>query len=481
LDGERAVSVEQLKSLTAQIDARLADLARLDRYYTGQQVGSFVPSELRETTEGRLATLIVNWPRVIVDSIEERLDVEGFLVGGGEAADATLWDTWQASDMDEGSQLCHLDALVHGVAYVSVGLEGDRPRIAVESAHEMTVSYEPGTRRVQAAAKRWAEAGATFAVLYLPDVTERYEGRQASRLELVASEPHGLGAVPVVPFVNRPRAAGRRGESELTDVIKLTDAVSKLGTDMMITSEFHAQPRRWATGLQVPSGPDRERLQAEAAAYWDRATKGKTWLAGQGVAFGQFPSADLSNYVSAIGMLTGQIAAISGLPPHYLGVTTENPASADAIRSAEASLVMRAKRKQRTFGGSWEQVMRLTEALRRDVPLSELPPELSSIATVWRDPQTPTVAQAADAAVKLVQADIITGEQALEDLGYSPVQVERERTRRDQAVATAATAAVRAQVDEAQRLMREQNLSQRAAFAAVGLLQAANAMGDDAA
>ena len=117
--------------------------------------------------------------------------------------------------------------------------------------------------------------------------------------------------------------------------------------------------------------------------------------------------------------------------------------------------------------------MRLAEAVRRKVPLNELPTDLDSIATVWRDPATPTVAQAADAAVKLVQSDIITPEQALEDLGYTPVQIERERQRREDAAVTAATAAVRAQVAEAERLQREQGISQAAAFAAVGLLQAA--------
>jgi hypothetical protein len=56
-------------------------------------------------------------------------------------------------------------------------------------------------------------------------------------------------------------------------------------------------------------------------------------------------------------MLAAQIAAIAGLPPHYVGLMSQaNPASADAIRSAEASLVKRALRKQRVFGGSWERV-----------------------------------------------------------------------------------------------------------------------------
>jgi hypothetical protein len=33
--------------------------------------------------------------------------------------------------------------------------------------------------------------------------------------------------------------------------------------------------------------------------YWEEATKSKTWLAGQGVTFGQFSEADLAGFVRA--------------------------------------------------------------------------------------------------------------------------------------------------------------------------------------
>lgn len=480
MDGEPPVTL--VDKLSNDLDNRNYDLASFDRYYRGVQPISFVPPEVAASTAGRLQTLVINWCRVIVDTLEERLDVEGFLVGNEDAADDQMWQTWTANDMDEQSQLVHLDTLVHGISYVTVGSNDDgSPRFGIETAHEVIAAYEPGTRRVTAALKRWDEGDGRHARLYYPDRIEVYESKPGMQYDLVDTVPHSLGVVPVVPFVNRPRAGGPAGESELADIMALADAINKLATDMLVTSEFHAMPRRWATGIQIPTSTDpaqKERLQEDVKRYWDRATAGKTWLAGEGVNFGQFAAADLSNFVQAIGMLTGQVAAIAGLPPHYLGISTENPASADAIRSAESSLVQRAKRKQRVLGGSWETVARYGEAVRRGVAAADLPAELNKINAVWRDPATPTVAQAADAAVKLVQSNIITAEQALEDLGYTPVQIERERLRRSEDAATAATAAVRAQVEQAERLMVEQGISQAAAFAAVGLLAAANRISD---
>jgi hypothetical protein len=293
------------------------------------------------------------------------------------------------------------------------------------------------------------------------------------------SLPNRLGAVPVVPLVNRPRVLNLDGESELTDIVPLADAVNKLATDMMVTSEFHATKRRYATGIQIPTGTgtegdaERRRLQAEVTQYWDQATKGKTWLAGQGVSFGQFDEASLENFAGAIRLLTSQIAAIGGLPPDDLGLNTTNPASAEARRAAETVLNNRAHEKMRGWGGSYERTMRLALAVQRDVPLAALPSELRNMETIWRDPETPTVAQTADAAVKLIQAGIIDEEQAQEDVGLTPVQRESIAKRRQLASATAATADVDARMNLARRLQAEDGLSLNAALAAVGLLQAA--------
>lgn len=495
MDGVVALtSPSNVHPLVAPLSKRLNDvqfeLAACDEYYGGQQPLQFLAPEVRQQVGNRLTSLVINWPRVIVDSVQRRTYVEGFRLGVGGQADDELWRIWQANDLDEWSQLAHIDALVHGRAFLTVwGNDDDpqTPRIAAESAHQMMVSYKAGTREVDAALKRWRDDGVEYATLYLPDVVIRYaadaptSGAAARNLAWAFDQelPNRLGAVPVVPLVNRPRLRNLNGESELADIVPLADAVNKLATDMMVTSEFHATKRRWATGIQIPTGngaegdAERRRLQAEAAAYWDNATKGKTWLAGQGVQFGQFDEASLDNFAGAIRLLTSQIAAIGGLPPDDLGLNTTNPASAEARRAAETVLNNRANEKMRSWGGSYERAMRLALAVQRDVPLRDLPTDLRGMETIWRDPETPTVAQTADAAVKLFMAGIIDAEQAQEDIGLTPVQRESIAKRRDLAAATAATADVNARMDLARQLQANDGLSLNASLAAVGLLQAA--------
>jgi tRNA A58 N-methylase Trm61 len=103
--------------------------------------------------------------------------------------------------------------------------------------------------------------------------------------------------------------------------------------------------------------------------------------------FGQLQSADLAGYEASVRVLLGQIMAVSTLSAHYVGVFTDNPASADALRAAEASLTARAEARQATFGRSWEQVAKLMVAVRDGVD-----PESVEVRVQWADAATRSVA-----------------------------------------------------------------------------------------
>lgn len=473
-------SYDLTRDLRSNRASRLS-LEELDAYYRGEQpLGYLSPS-----TQHRLRSLVVNLPRLVVDSIEDRLDVEGFRMGGSPVADEDLWRMWQANDLDEWSQQCHLDALVHGRSFVIVWADPDdasSARITVESATQVSVTLAPGARkgdrRVARAVKRWDEDGQQFATVYLPDSIQRYYAPAGTRDEDVTkwrqrgpAVPNPMGVVPVVPFINRPRLTRPLGESEMVDIIPIADANNKILTDMMLSAEYHAMPRRWATGVDLGgSEAESERTAAKVKEKWVQAAKEDVWLSDStSTSFGQFPEAQLDNFIGASNMLTGRGAALSGLPPHYFGQAGENPASADALRASEASLVKRAQRKQRVFGGAWEQVMRLA-LLVRD---GQTGADARAMETIWANAETPSVAQEADAAVKLKQANLVTDDVLLEKLGYTPEQ--RKRIAEDKA--DAALGAVRPQLNEAARLQRDEGLTQQQAYATVGLLQAASTMG----
>jgi hypothetical protein len=118
---------------------------------------------------------------------------------------------------------------------------------------------------------------------------------------------------------------------------------------------------------------------------------------------GQFTAHDPSGQTKIIDLYARIMATQLGLPPHMLGYTSDNPASADAIRSSEAMLVKKAERRIRRFGATHRDAMRLALWVRDGEP----PDRSRRIETVWRNPATPTLAAQTDAAVKLAQAGIV--------------------------------------------------------------------------
>jgi hypothetical protein len=413
-DGERVVLAE----LEARLTESTTELDRLDGYYEGaqrlEQLGLAIPPQLQRFT------VIVAWPQIAVDAVDERLDVEGFRWPDTEDADEDLWRIWQANDLDEQAQQAHLDALIYGRSYVCVGAneaDKDTPLITAESPREVVTVQDPRTRVTRAALRLWKDDRTgenASATLYLPDATVWLVWDQGGWAEADRDE-HGLGRVPVVPLLNRARTRRVCGVSEMNPVIPLTDAAARALTNAQVAQETHAVPQRGVLGASQGDFVDAE---GKPLTVWE-AYFGAVWtLSNEQAKTFQFDASDMSNFERMINLYARLVSGVAGVPPNYLGLAADDASSADAIRSREARLVKRCERKQTYFSGAWEQVMALAVRLRDGV----WHPDAAALETVWRNPATPTRAQQADAAVKLVQADIIPREAAWEDLGYGPAR-----------------------------------------------------------
>lgn len=406
---------DTLMRLVEKIDTQLPRLDRLDCYYRGRQrlaaVGLSLPPEM-----DRLQT-VINWPALAVDSLEERLDVEGFQLGGDVSADERLWDWWQANDLDEESSLAHLDALVFGRTYVTVTRgesDDDPPVITVESARTMAVEIDPATRKISAAARvfeRDDTGQPAGAVLYLPGKNATWR-RTNGVWRATSADRFALNEVAVVPLINRARLARRQGATEMRDVMGLTDAACRSLTNLQAAQELLAVPQRYVLGATQEDFVDQNGQPIPA---WEAYIGRFLALGNQDAKVGQLPGSDLRNFTEVMNHYAKLVASVTGLPPHFLGMSTDNPASADAIRSSEARLVKRAERRGRAFGEGWERVMRLALRFVGDDDAAA-----RRLETVWRDPSTPTYAAKADAVVKLFQAGIIPQEAAWEQMGFSP-------------------------------------------------------------
>jgi len=414
------VTADLLTTLAQRLDESSARITELDRYYNGTQPLAFLAPEAKDAMNNRLGRMASNLCRLAVVSIAERLRVTGFIGNDGP----TVWPDWIANDLDQTSGIAHREALALGSAYAIVWARGDgTPRVTVESARQVSVVTDPGSRQIAAALKRWETTTTTEAVLYKADKITRLRadsiGATITGFRTIETIPNPLGVVPVVRFRNGDRLLDD-GVSEIDDLKPLVDALNKSLADMMVTSEYVGRPRRWATGIELEDDPD----TGEAV---NPIPEGNRAMISENpdAKFGQLNAADLAGYEASVRVLLGQIMAVSTLPAHYVGLLTNAPTSADALRASEAALTARAEARQQTFGRSWEDVARLMVAVRTGTD-----PAAVDVRAQWADAATRSVAQEADAIVKLYAAGLLPASVALARLGYGADEIAEIRTAR---------------------------------------------------
>lgn len=416
--------------LSADLHRQRSELQRLDSYYDCvqalEQLGLAIPPELRQFVT------IANWPRTVVNSIEERCDVEGFRLSGDPKVNDELWRIWEENDLHEESQMAHVDALVFGRSFACVGTnENDEstPLTTVESPLEMTCAFNTRRRDIEAALRIAAPKslvgdGGQEATMYLPDRTIwlRRDGVGVGLWDVISVDDHDLGMVPVVMFANRSRTAigGRFGRTEMQDVIGLTDACARALTNLQVAQETHAVPQRWALGVSRGDFVD---AAGNPLPVW-QSYFSAVWASEKDTSkLGQFSASDLRNFQTVVELYAHLVSGVTGLPVRYFGMNTANPPSADGIRADESRLVKTCERHNRARSTGWGRWARLNYRIRGES--DEAVSALKRVETIWRNPATPTEAQTADRVTKLVQIGVLPREAAWEELGYSPERREQ--------------------------------------------------------
>jgi len=401
-----------------RLEAQRARVRFYEDYYDGTHPLQFATGKYREAFGALFSAFADNWCQLIVDSAVERLKVVGFQIGGDSSDDA--WEIWQRNALDSESVIAHTEAGKCGRAYLLVDPNDGEPRITVEHPEQVIVAHDPADRRKRLAAlKKWlGDDGFQYVTLYLPDAVFKWESTEpvglgeGSEIEWVEREGSGTNVyevVPMIPLENKPGLLGK-AHSDLEPAIQLQNAVNKLCSDLIVTSEYGAFPQRVATGVEVIRDPETGKPVREDE---QTAAMSRLWKYEKPeVTVTSLPAADLSNFVVAIDMLIQHLAAQTRTPPHYLLAKMVN-ASGDALSTAEAGLVSKCKEKQLFFSDAWEEAIAL--ALGGDVGQAEC-------EAIWANPERVSQTQLADAAVKKKSVDV-PEEMLWLELGYTPEQI----------------------------------------------------------
>jgi hypothetical protein len=442
------------RRLHTNILLRRSRLAKLERYFDGEFSLAYADQNLKRAFGSVFYAdrFGLNWMRLVVTAVEERLHVQGFRVGGATDADDKAWDIWQAANLDELSSTVHFESLLNGVSYVTVwnGDEPKYPDVTVSHPNAAIVEADPANPKKRLAGLRiYADAyGFTHGELFLPDEVWLYKSSSPNAANSLTDPetlrwvidtdltpdgfmPNPYGVVPMVPFHNVPQllTAGTENiarRSELWPVMPVQDAINSLLFNTILVANQQGYRQRYATGLEIEKDDAGNPIQPFKSGI-DRL-----WQAEDpNTKFGEFSTVDITPLIKGLDMLTHAIAAISQVPPHYFSASADR-LSGESIAAAETGLVSKVKRKQVSYGGGWEEVMRIAGQISDNAALAKA----RNAEVIWKSPETRSEATLAQAAL-IRQQTGVPWQAVMEYLGYSPQEIERmyEQRKKDQAEA----------------------------------------------
>lgn len=389
----------------------------LEGYYEGtvhlDALGVSLPPQVRVLEQ------VAPFPKFAVDVLAEVLNPEGFTLATGRQVPDLLRRWWQANNLDTAVKLAIVEALVQGQSFLIVGPgTGDIPRITAHRRIGMAVEYDH-MGEVAEALRRYKRGDQRFAAHYLPGETRyyRHDGGQwvedrAARIETGASRP------AVVPITNKARLGDVIGRSEIIEITTTTDAASRSLTNLQVAQELLAMPTRYvfADGADSP-----ESMEQALKAYFGHFITGPA-----GSSAGQIPGADLSQIINTYKLYAQIISSVTGIPPSMLGISTDNPSSAEAMRVAKDRLIARAEVKQSMFGDSIEDAARL--ALEMQGAAVE---GLETLELQWRDPAFTSVSAKSANMLQAHAQGVVSAQTARDYLQLTPEQKAREDARSD--------------------------------------------------
>lgn len=429
--------------LYPELCARRSAHARLRRYYEGNHLLPTAPDRASDKYL-RLAELgITNLCGLVVDTVVQRLEPTGIRMSEDRSLDLEAWrEVWQGNDLDADVAIAFEEALKVGRGFLLAFDDEGTKRVTIEDADEMIVAYAPGSRRKRVAALKAYTEGKTEFVTVWDAKTVVSWSRAASRKrggwEPVGEEAageHGFTSVPVLELLSRPDVKGRPKPEISTTIIRLQDRINKLGFDAVVATEDGAFPQRYSIGVEIETvtTTDDNGIETTTAVNPLKSGPSRVWALkaedGASPSIGQlapYPTDDLMRMLESSVRHLGWISQTSAL--FMLGGSAN--VGADMVRALDAGQVAKVKAHQRVFGETLEDLFALMS-----------PDSPADIEIVWAPIESRSLAEEADAKLKLSQAGDSPAEIA-ERLGDTQSEIARSQAERDAPVAPLPPAAV---------------------------------------
>ncbi|MCK9921611.1 phage portal protein [Frankia sp. AgPm24] len=406
-----AETVDRARYLLELRDQERPRLARIRCYLRDEpdQILSGLPADTPLELH-RLARLgRVNMLRFVVGSRVQSMYVDGLRLPR-QADNVEAWRVWQANRMDARQIGVHRAAIAYGASYVTV-LPGTRagepmPVLRGVSPRRLTAAYGADDEWPAYALEQRRSGWRLYDAEAVYDLT----GADADTLAFAGvPAEHGAGVCPVVRI---------RDSDDLDDevcgavepLMFLQDQINITTFGLLVAQHYGAFRQRYVIGWLAESETQRLKASASRLMTFDDPE----------VKVGEFGETTLAGYLASREATIRHLATVSQTPAHELLGQLVN-LSAEALAAAEASHRRALSETQTVAGEGWEQALQLGGSMIGvDVP--------DDAEVRWRDTESRSLAQVADALGKIAQMLGVPPAELWEMLpGVSQQQVERWR------------------------------------------------------
>ena len=372
------------------IKRKLTYYDELHRYYAGFHPLRYSTKKLKEVFKSINTYFAENWLGVIVDAVIDRLVLNGFDISENDNASKTLNDLWRdfnigliAEDVHESTAIVS-EGFIIAMNVIDIETEQEELDIYFNDARMCHMFYyrdQPNKKRV--AAKVYFDDEQYFnLVLYYRDHFEYYrskttlkDGQWPASWKSLQPDPDGdwednpFTTLPVFHWSTSKTTRKRdMGPSE----ISMQDAINKLLSDMMVSSDFNSFVQR-----VIISKADPGNMPNTPNANWGIPASDE----GQAASVTELGGRPLDPYLNAIDKLATSLAIISRTPKHYFFSQGGDP-SGEALIAMEAPLNKKVKKRQQRYSVEWQAFVQFL------LELNGVEIERNQIVALWEPAET---------------------------------------------------------------------------------------------
>ncbi len=241
--------------------------------------------------------------------------------------------------------------------------------------------------------------------------------------------PHRLGRTPmeVLPF--RPTTDRPFGRSRIDrTVMSLTNRAVRAGSRLEVHSELFTSMKLLLLGASEDAFKDKD---GNTVPFWSFFLGRLNTLSkdedGDVPELEKIAAESPEPHIAIARQLAGQFSGHTGVPLSSLGISSDNPESADAKLVAREDIVNDVEKQHIIYDDALLRTLENAVMIRDN--LDAPPDEMLDLSFKWRRADRPSLVSIADAGSKQVAAvpELATTEVGLELLGLDPDQIQRVR------------------------------------------------------